>query len=89
MGVPTVTLAGDSLVARQGASILSAAGLADWIAGTRADYVALAVARASDLPSLSALRRDLRERVRVSPLFDAPRFAAHLEEAIVDLWKAG
>ncbi|MGC2047796.1 MAG: tetratricopeptide repeat protein, partial [Gallionella sp.] len=34
MGVPTLTLAGDTLLSRQGASLLTAAGLSDWIAAS-------------------------------------------------------
>jgi protein O-GlcNAc transferase len=88
MGVPTLTLAGDSLLARQGASLLSAAGLAQWVANSQEEYVAKAVAFASDLPELAALRAGLREQVLASPLFDAPRFARHFEEALWGMWRA-
>jgi predicted O-linked N-acetylglucosamine transferase (SPINDLY family) len=88
MGVPTLTLAGDTLLARQGASLLTAAGLPDWIATSENEYVAKAVHFASDLPKLAALRAKLREQVRTSPLFDAPRFASHFEEAMWAIWQA-
>ncbi len=39
MGVPTLTLAGNTLLSRQGASLLACAGLADWVAANEADYV--------------------------------------------------
>ena len=39
MGVPTITLAGDTLLARQGASLLTAAGLQDWVATSVEDYI--------------------------------------------------
>lgn len=88
MGVPTMTLAGDSLLARQGASLLAAAGLSDWIAETTDGYVSGVVARAADLASLSVLRTGLREQVAASPLFDAPRFARHFEAALMAMWRA-
>ena len=87
MGVPTLTLAGDSLLSRQGASLLTAAGLPEWVATTEAEYVAKAVAIASDLPRLAALREGLRKQVMNSPLFDAPRFARHFEEALWGMWE--
>jgi predicted O-linked N-acetylglucosamine transferase (SPINDLY family) len=87
MGVPTLTLAGDTLLSRQGASLLTAAGLLDWIAMSEADYVAKAVHFASDLPKLATLREELREQVRASPLFDAPRFAKHFEQALWGMWQ--
>ncbi|MGC2047938.1 MAG: tetratricopeptide repeat protein, partial [Gallionella sp.] len=82
MGVPTLTLAGDTLLSRQGASLLTAAGLSDWIAASSEDYVAKALAFAGDLPGLATLRAGLREQVLASPLFDAPRFARNLEDAL-------
>lgn len=82
MGVPSVTLRGNSLLARQGASMLTAAGLSDWIAIDEADYVNRAIRLASDLLTLANLRRQLREQVLASPLFDSQRFAKHLVTAL-------
>lgn len=86
MGVPTLTLAGNTLLARQGASLLTAGGLGDWVTHSEDEYVARAVAFASDLPALSALRARLREQVAASPLFDGQRFARNLEEALYGMW---
>lgn len=87
MGVPTLTLAGDTLLARQGASLLSAACLNDWITNAPAEYVERAIALASDLPKLAALRSTLREQVLASPLFDAPRFARNLQNELWAMWQ--
>lgn len=88
MGVPTVTLAGDDMIGLQGAALLSAAGLADWVAADADAYVRKAVAFASDLPALGALRASLRAQVEKSPLFDARRFAQNLEHALMGMWQA-
>lgn len=87
MGVPTLTLAGNTMLSRQGASFLSCAGLTDWIASSEDDYVNLALAHASDIPKLVQLRETLRQHVLNSPLFDAPRFALDLEEALTKMWQ--
>ena len=87
MGVPTLTLTGDTMLARQGASLLTAAGLPDWVATSVADYVDKAVAAARNLPKLAALRAELREQASTSPLFDARRFARNLEEALRGMWQ--
>ena len=87
MGVPTLTLAGDTLLSRQGASLLTAAGLEDWIATSGEDYVDKAIALAGNLVKLAALRAGLRAQVLASPLFDAPRFAHNLEEALWGMWQ--
>lgn len=87
MGIPVLTLAGKSFLARQGVGLLINAGLPDWVADTPEDYVARAVSHASDLRSLAALRAGLREQVLVSPIFDASRFARHFEAALRGMWK--
>jgi protein O-GlcNAc transferase len=86
MGIPTVTLSGDTMLAKQGASLLSAAGLRDWIADDLESYIEKAVAFSSDLSALAGLRAGLRERVLVSPLFDAERFARNFEKALWKMW---
>ena len=88
MGVPTLTLAGDTLLSRQGASLLVSAGLSDWIADGEAAYVMRAVDFASDLDRLGRLRSCLREQVAASPLCDAPRFARNFEEALLGMWRS-
>lgn len=85
-GVPTITLAGNTLLARQGASLLKAVGLSEWIASTESAYVDLAIAFANDLPALATLRSSLRTRALASPLFDARRFAEKLEDALWSMW---
>jgi protein O-GlcNAc transferase len=87
MGVPTVTLAGDTLLSRQGASLLAAAGLDDWVATNVKDYIAKAIAMANDTPKLMTLRKGLREQVNTSPLFDAKRFAKNFEDALWGMWQ--
>jgi len=86
MGVPLVTLAGDSLISRQGVGVLMNAGLPDWIAEDEEEYVAKAVLFASDLDKLAILRTGLRSQVLASPLFDAPRFARNIENALLEMW---
>ncbi len=89
MGVPTLTLAGDRLIGLQGASLLAAAGLHDWIAATPQEYVDKALAFARELPALARLRDGLRAQALASPLCDAPRFARHFEAAVWAMWQRG
>ncbi len=87
MGVPTLTLPGQSFCARHSLSHLSNVGLGEWAASDVADYVAQAAARAADPASLAALRAGLRARVRQSPLCDARRFGANLGTALRRAWE--
>lgn len=86
MGVPLVTLAGGSLISRQGVGVLMNAGLSDWVADDEEEYVAKAVLFASDLDKLASLRVGLRSQILASPLFDAPRFARNIENALWAMW---
>ena len=87
MGVPVLCMKGNRFLSCTAASIAHNAGHPDWVAADHADYVAKAVAFASDPVRLAALRSGLREQVLSSPLFDAPRFARNFENALWGMWK--
>ncbi|HEX7642297.1 MAG TPA: tetratricopeptide repeat protein [Noviherbaspirillum sp.] len=87
MGVPIITLAGEHFVSRQGAGLLKNAGLSDWVATTPDEYLGLAVRHAGNLQQLAQLRAGLRRQVLASPIFDAPRFARHIDEALKGMWE--
>jgi protein O-GlcNAc transferase len=86
MGVPVISLSGETPVGRGGRSILSNLGLGDLVANTPEQYVDLAVKLAGDLSRLRELRRTLRERMRSSSLMDGPRFARNVEGAYREAW---
>lgn len=87
MGVPTLTLLGNSLIARQGASMLTCAGLPDWVADSHEQYVEKAIAFAQDPQKLALIRTNLREQVLRSPLMDAAQFAQDFETLLFKLWQ--
>jgi protein O-GlcNAc transferase len=87
MGVPVLSLHGDRFLSLSAKSIAHHAGLPEWVARDQQDYVAKAVAFASDLESLAALRTILRQQVLASPLFDAPRFAVNFEDVLWGMWQ--
>jgi predicted O-linked N-acetylglucosamine transferase (SPINDLY family) len=82
MGVPVITKKGNHFLSHLGESIAHSSGLSDWIASDQEEYVAKAVAYASNLEALSELRNGMRERILSTPLFDTPRFALHFEQAV-------
>ncbi len=87
MGVPTLTLAGETLIARQGASLLTAAGLPNWIAEDEVSYIKKAIDFAQDLTMLANLRQGLREHVLKSALFDGKAFAQHFVQLMQKMWQ--
>jgi predicted O-linked N-acetylglucosamine transferase (SPINDLY family) len=86
MGVPVLTLAGHHLLARQGASLLSNAGLPQWIASDAEDFLRRGVAHAADLHGLARLRLQLRAQISASPLLDGQRFARDFAAALEQMW---
>lgn len=86
MGVPVITLRGDSHRARVGASLLQAAGLTDWIAASPDEYQALAVTLAQDANQRAELRRTLRTRLAASPLCNRTAFVRDFGQALRAVW---
>jgi len=87
MGVPVITLAGQTVVGRAGVSQLSNLALTELIARTGEQYVRIAVDLAADPPRLTALRSTLRGHLQDSPLMDARRFARDIEAAYRTMWR--
>jgi len=86
MGVPVVTLIGNTFAGRHSASHLTAAGLSEFCTSSISAYVDLAASWSGRLGELAVLRAGLREQMAVSPLVDAVRFAHHFGEALMPLW---
>jgi predicted O-linked N-acetylglucosamine transferase (SPINDLY family) len=87
MGVPLVTLAGESHRARMGVSLLNSIGLPELIAQSPDEYIKIAKELAQDKSRLVQMRRNLRQRMRSSPLTDAARFTANLQAAYRHVWR--
>ena len=87
MGTPVITLAGDTGLARAGVSLLKAARLPEWIAASRADYIRLALEKASDPQALARLRKTMRERLAASPLMNGAAFARNFEALLRQAWR--
>lgn len=87
MGVPVVSLAGQTAVARGGLSILSNVGLPQLVARTPEQYVQIAVELAGDFPCLAKWRASMRQRMAASPLMDALRFTHNIEAIYRTIWQ--
>jgi predicted O-linked N-acetylglucosamine transferase (SPINDLY family) len=86
-GVPVLTCAGSTFASRVAGSLLGAVGLPELIAGSLAEYEALALALARDPARLTALRAKLAHNRDVFPLFDTARFTRHIEAAYTTMWE--
>jgi len=88
MGVPFVTLIGQTYQARMGASVLTNLGLPELIAHSPEEYVNIAEGLANDIPRLAALRAGMRERLRQSPIMQPKRLAQAIEGNYRAMWRA-
>jgi protein O-GlcNAc transferase len=87
MGVPFVTLAGQTPAARMGVSIATNLGHPEWIAHTPDEYVEKAVMLAADPQKLNRIRLGLRQQLMDSPLMDSGKFSRSLEAAYRRVWR--
>lgn len=88
VGVPMVTMLGETFASRVGASLLHAAGLPELVAESWEAYEALAQGLAMDPPRLAALREQLGAQRLTAPLFDTLAFARDLERLYEAIWTA-
>lgn len=87
MGVPVLTLSGESVISWQGAANLLRLGLHDWVAHDADAYVALALRHAADLERLAALRAGLRQHIAGNALTQPASVARHMQAAVRQMWR--
>lgn len=88
MGVPVVTLAGESLGSRFGASLAENIGAGALVARTIEEYVDRAASLANDPALLDALHTGLRQMMERSPVMDAAAYGAAAGAAYDAVWTA-
>ncbi|MEO5351702.1 MAG: tetratricopeptide repeat protein [Magnetococcus sp. XQGC-1] len=86
-GCPMVSCVGQVGLSRFAGTQLLHVGLPDLVTYSLEEYEQLALALASDPARLAAIRRRLQDNLPTAPLFDAPLFAKHLEEAYWSMWQ--
>jgi predicted O-linked N-acetylglucosamine transferase (SPINDLY family) len=87
MGVPVVTIIGQTAVGRGGWSQLSNLQLQFLAGEDRPTFLGIVAKLCSDIPLLSHLRKTLRERFSKSPLTDAKAYARNMEAVYRNVWK--
>jgi predicted O-linked N-acetylglucosamine transferase (SPINDLY family) len=88
MGVPVLTVAGDSYVSRQGISILRNAGLSEFVTASTREMVERAGAMASAGKLTEHRRQEIRERFQHSALMDYAGYGAELSQTLLKLAEA-
>jgi predicted O-linked N-acetylglucosamine transferase (SPINDLY family) len=85
MGVPVVSLSGDSLISRMGLSILTNLGVPDLVTKDATEYVECAVRLSSNREFLRLFRGSARERFQQTSLGNGKLFAHEFETACKSL----
>jgi predicted O-linked N-acetylglucosamine transferase (SPINDLY family) len=88
MGVPYITLSGQSSLENYGRSNLLAVGLPELVAKTEQEYIDKAVQLSQDIDRLEMYRSTLRSKLACSPLRDERGFAKKIENAFRGMWLA-
>lgn len=88
LGLPVVTLSGESAVSRSARSLLTALGRQAWSASTPDEFAGIACGLAKDIPALTQIRAGLRQEMRISPLMNEKEFTLALERAYRQMWQA-
>merc|ERR1712100_164078 len=86
MGVPVITMSGQTHASNIGKSILSQVDLQNWVATTTAEYITIAEQYANE-HTLHELRGSLRNRILQSPLCDCMGFTRNLEQIYSKMWQ--
>ena len=87
MGVPTLTLAGDTVASRAGACILEHVGLGSFIATDDEDFVRKGTFLSNNIVQLAALRATMRQRLEASAIGKPALIADGLEQALRSMWQ--
>ena len=83
MGVPVISLSGDRVFSRAGATTLSPLVLGDWVVKRESEYIELAQDWSQRLGELEQLRLDLRPRVEEQTKV----FLRQVEESYRRIWQ--
>lgn len=87
VGVPVVTLIGQTFAQRVAASLLHALQLDELVCADAEAYRALVLALAADAPRRAALRQHLAAQRDRNALFDGAGFARELEALLQRMWQ--
>jgi len=87
MGVPTLSLAGESPPSRFGATVMHHLGLDGFVATNIEDFVDKGCYWAAHISELASIRQGLRRRFNESALGKPELFASNLELILRTMWK--
>ena len=85
MGLPLITIKGESFASRVASSILNQVNLNELVALTFEDYQNLAVKLANDKEFYNSIKKKLLNSLKKTTLFNSKKFAKNLEDIYSNL----
>ena len=79
MGLPVITMMGQSFASRVAGSLLTTIGLSELITYSQTEYENLAIRLATNPTELKNIKIKLIENKQTSPLFDSERYTKNIE----------
>ena len=80
MGIPIITLKGNSFQSRVGASILNCIAMNELVTNNKKDYQDLAIELGTNFEKFNKLKKSFKNSVKTSSLFDSNKFTKNLED---------
>ena len=87
MGLPLLTINGNSFNSREAANIVHAVNLPEMITSSQEEYESLAIELANNPKKFRIIKEKLADNLPSAPLFDTPRFTKNLESAYKIMFK--
>ena len=87
MGLPVLTLEGNSFNSKEAASIIRALNLPELITTSEEEYESLAIELASEPKKLKIIKDKLLINLSIAPLYDTPLFTKNLESAYTQIYQ--
>ena len=87
MGLPLLTLKGQSFNSREAASILNSVNLSELITNSPEEYESLAIELATNPEKMKAIKDKLASNLSTAPLYDTKLFTKNLESAYTQMYE--
>jgi len=87
MGLPIVTMIGQSFNSREAASILTSMNLPELITHSLEEYEALAIDLATNPKKMQAIKDKLASNLTTAPLYNTKLFVKNLESAYTAMYE--
>jgi predicted O-linked N-acetylglucosamine transferase (SPINDLY family) len=85
VGIPVLTLQGESFASRVSSSLLNAVELNELITHSSKEYEDKAVDFFNNLQSLKNIKKKLEINIDTKPLFNTKLFTKHIEQAYLEM----